>query len=289
MSYITIRSIQIFLICGLLLPFVSLQASESKPYGMPRTHVLPIQESGTDRQYELYVKLPEDYAENTDTKYPVIYTTDAEVHMDMLSGATEFLMPKVILVGISYQKNHALADERANASRFRDYSVTAFNNAEAQARFQGGQASNHLSFIRDEIIPYIAENYRTDPAERTYFGYSLGATFGAYILLAQPDTFRHYILGSPAFGTTGLPYIDELEAKTAIRQHEMNVSVFVSLGGLEAEQLEKVEHFITVLRRRNQSDMSLTGLEIIENSDHGTAFPETVIRGVRWVLQLNSE
>jgi len=278
---------QIALVCLLALPFWGAQASDFGPYEMPRTEVVPIQESGTDRQYELYIKLPEDYAENTDTRHPVIYTTDAEVHMDMLSGTTEFLMPQAILVGISYQKNHM--DERANISRFRDYTTIESTDPEIQARFQPGQASNHLSFIRDEVIPYVDRNYRTNPAERTYFGYSLGATFGAYMLLAHPDTFKNYILGSPAFGTTGLPYIDKFEAETALRQDEMNVNVFVSLGELEADQLEKVNNFISVLRRRDQSSMTLAGLEVIENSNHSTAFPETVIRGVRWLTEMKSE
>lgn len=254
-----------------------------KPYEMPRTQVAPIMDGNTDRQYELYIKLPEDYSENTDENYPVIYTTDAEVHMDMLSGATEFLMPNVILVGISYQKN--LDDERWNASRFRDYTVTEISNPEAQARFQAGQARHHLDFIRNDVIPYIENKYRADPAQRSYFGYSLGGAFGAYILFAQPDTFKHYILGSPAFGQRSLQFIDELEEKTALQQGEINANVFVSLGELEEDALENTEHFMSVLRRRSEAGLTLTGLEIIENSNHGTAFPETVIRSTRWLLQ----
>ncbi|WDI31456.1 alpha/beta hydrolase-fold protein [Hyphococcus flavus] len=257
-------------------------------YEMPRTHVAPIKQSNKDRQYELYIKLPENYSENTDAKYPVIYTTDAVVHMDMLSGSTEFLMPNVILVGISYQKN--LGDERANASRFRDYQMAEYTDPEIQARFQGGQVSAHLDFIRNDVIPYIESRYRTIPDERTYFGYSLGGAFGAYILFAEPDTFKHYILGAPAFNPRSLQIVDELEAKTAPHQGEMNVNVFVALGDLERdEDKEAVDHFMSVLQRRSQSDMTLTGLEIIKNSDHAEAFPETAIRGVRWLAAMNSE
>jgi len=252
---------------------------------MPRTDVVPIQGSGTDRQYELYIKLPEDYAENTENRYPVIYTTDAEVHMDMLSGATEFLMPEFILVGISYQKNHE--DQRANISRFRDYTTLASTNPEIQARVQAGQASNHLSFIRDEVIPYIEGNYRTNPAERSYFGYSLGGAFGAYILLSKPDSFKNYILGSPAFGDRSAKYIDELEAQTASEQQDLNVNVFVSLGETEEDAKESVEGLMSVLRRRSGSGVALTGLEIIKDSNHSEAFPETTIRGVRWLEKLN--
>ena len=135
----------VFLVAGSASNSWAQSNPEFAGYEMPRTHVVPIKDSKEDRQYELYIKLPEDYAENTEESYPVIYTTDAEVHMDMLSGATEFLMPNVILVGISYQKDHP--EERESASRFRDYSVTEYGNPEIQARFQGGQASHHLSLI----------------------------------------------------------------------------------------------------------------------------------------------
>lgn len=275
------------LICCLLPPVASAQTGEFKPYEMPRTEVVPIQENGTERQYELYIKLPEDYAEKTDENYPVIYTTDAEVHMDMLSGATEFLMPDVILVGISYQKNHK--EERANISRFRDYTMLEHPNPEIQARFQPGQASNHASFIRDEVIPYIEEKYRTNPAERSYFGYSLGGAFGAYMLLSQPDTFNNYILGSPALDDQRVKYIDELEAQLAPEQENINANVFVSLGEAEEEAKESVEGLVSVLKRRSGSGVALTGLVIIEDSNHATAFPETVIRGVKWLLVPSGE
>lgn len=272
-------------ICLLMLPFASAQANERKSYEMPRTEVIPIQESGTDRQYELYIKLPEDYAENTDARYPVIYTTDAEVHMDMLSGSTEFLMPEVIVVGISWQKN--LGDERENASRFRDYSFVKHNNAELQERFHFGQASNHLSFIRNQVIKYVETNYRADPDERSYFGYSMGGGFGTFVLLSEPDTFKHYILGSPSRYQRAIDFFDDLEAKTAAQHKGQSANVFVSIGERE-NQMENMKTLTSLLKRRSGSGVALAGLEIIEDSDHGTAFPETVIRSVKWLAKLNT-
>ncbi|MEM9616891.1 MAG: alpha/beta hydrolase-fold protein [Pseudomonadota bacterium] len=263
------------------------EAREPVSYEMPRTQIAPIQDSKTDRQYELYIKLPEGYSDNTDIEYPVIYTTDAVWHFDMLSGATEYLMPDVILVGISWQKD--LDAEEEFTSRFRDYTVTEFRDPENQAKYQGGQASNHLSFIRDDVIKYIENNYRTDSGERTYLGYSLGGAFGAYALLAEPDTFKNYILGSPALGKRSAKYIDELEAKMAAQQQELNANAFVSIGELEESEMGITEDLLSVLQRRSQSGLTITGLEIIEDSDHGGAFPETIIRGVKWLSQLKSE
>ena len=269
----------------LLLPFIGAEASEPKSYEMPRTQVVPIQDSEADRQYELYIRLPEGYSESTNTEYPVIYTTDAVWHFEMLSGATEFLMPNVILVGISWQKD--LDDEREYVSRFRDYSLIKSDTAEVPT----GEASHHLSFIRDDVIKYVENNYRADPDERTYFGYSMGGAFGAYVLLAEPDTFKNYILGSSSFGRRNAKYkyIDELEAKTAPEQQDLDVNVFVTIGELEESKMGVTEDFVSVLQRRSQAGLTLIGLEIIEDSNHSTAFPETVVRGIKWLSQLQSE
>ena len=268
----------------LLLPsVVGAKAEEPKPYEMPRTQVVPIQDSNADRQYELYIKLPEEYSEKPDERYPVIFMTDAVWHMDMLSGSTEYLMSDVILVGISWDKG--VDDEREFVSRFRDYTVVTSETASVPT----GEADKHLSFIRDDVIKYVETNYRTDPEEHTYFGYSLGGAFGAYILFERPDTFKNYILGSPALGQRSLTYIDELEEETASRQQEMNANVFVSIGEMEESEMENVEALMSVLQRRNQSGLNITALEIIEDADHGTAFPETVIRAVKWLSQLKNE
>lgn len=266
-----------------LLPFIGAEASEPKSYEMPRTQVVPIQDSKADRQYELYVKLPEGYSENTDVEYPVIYTTDAIWHMDMLSGSTEFLMPNVILVGISWQKD--LEGEVAHASRYRDYSLVK----STKPKKPRGEAGNHLSFIRDDVIKYVENNYRADPAERIYFGYSMGGKFGAYVLLAEPDTFKHYILGSPSFNERSWKYIDELEAKMAPQQKDLNANVFVSIGELEKSKMGVTKDLVSVLQRRSHAGLTLAGLEIIENSNHGTAFPETVIRSIKWLSQLKGK
>lgn len=36
---------------------------------MPRTHVVPIEDSNASRQHDLHIKLPDGYSEGTDKKY----------------------------------------------------------------------------------------------------------------------------------------------------------------------------------------------------------------------------
>ncbi len=280
----------LILLCPMLMPFAGIQAIAAEPYAMPRTQVVPIKDEAHDRQYELYVKLPEDYENDPDKAYPVIYTTDAEWHMDLLSGATEYLMPGSKLVGISWQTDlgdERLGDRQKFASRFRDYSVVESDNADSQAKYNFGQAAKFLAFVRDQVIPYVESHFRTPPGEGAYLGYSLGGQFGAYVLLAAPHTFKHYILGSPSFGEASISYIDVLEAETAPgkmqEQKELKARVFVSIGELEKDRMAATTELMSVLRRRSGTGLSVTGLEIIEDSDHGTAVPETFVRGIKWL------
>ncbi len=266
-----------------LLPFTTVEASEQKSLELPRVQVIPIQDTQSDRQYELYIKLPEGYSENNDVKYPVVYFTDAMWHVEMLSGSTEYLMNNVILVGISWQKD--LKDARAHDSRFRDYTLTPSQNTDRQR----GEASNHLAFIRNDVFTYVENTYRTDPDQRTYFGYSLGGLFGAYILVAQPNTFKNYIFGSPALGGGGGRYISELEANLALKRKDLNANVFIAVGALEKTFIGPIEDFISKLKSRNYASLSIQPLAVIEGANHGTAFPVMVVRSIKWLSDLERE
>jgi predicted alpha/beta superfamily hydrolase len=268
----------------LLLPYLLVSKSEANDLTLPTIQVVPIEDSQSDRQYELYVKLPEGYSKNKDKTYPVIYYTDAMWHVEMLSGATEYLMGDVILVGISWQKDMKKGT-RAYFSRFRDYSITKSDNLERQAKYQHGQASNHLDFIRNDVIKFVENSYRTNPDNRTYFGYSLGGLFGAYILMAQPDTFKNYILGGPAL-SGDIPLLLELGATTALKRKGLNANVFISYGELDKKLGVYAEEFIALLKNRNDESLSLHHI-VIASADHSQAFPKTVIPSLDWLSAHN--
>lgn len=264
----------------------SLQALAQRSIEIPGSVITPIKDKQNQRQYELLIKLPESYAEpeNSTKHYPVIYTTDAVMHMELLSAASFFLMEDVILVGISYQKdnNPALVRERGEmVSRFRDYSVWRSDDPKKQAKYQFGQADQHLSFIRNDVFNYVESTYRTQPNNRAYFGYSLGGLFGAHILLSQPDTFRHYMLGSPS--------VWRLEAllKGKKPDHDsLNANVFVSRGSQEEELGQHIEAFLEHLRDKKDSSMLLHN-EVIAG-DHNGAAPGSAVRAVQWLAQLSN-
>jgi len=271
-----------------LLLFAKVEASELESFKIPRTQIIPIQDTQSERQYELYVKLPAGYKENKDSDYPVIFFTDADWHIEILSASTEYLMEEAILVGISWQKDikeELVNDVGVHVSRFRDFTLRKSDDPEIQTKYQLGQASIFLEFIRNEVIEYIENNYRTDPGRRTYFGYSLGGKFGAYTLLKQPDTFKNYILGSPELESE-ISLLSELESRTALKDKGLSANVFISYGSLEKDLAKYAQEFITMLKNRNDKSLSLKNVVI--KGDHQAAFPMTGVRSVTWLSGLKN-
>jgi predicted alpha/beta superfamily hydrolase len=277
------------LVCLSLLPFLAIAASETSKLTLPRIQVLPIKDTQADRQYELFIKLPEGYSKNKDTAYPVIYFTDAVWHIELLSGATEYLMEDAILVGISWQKDIDVAllkEKGEHVSRFRDYSISKSSKPEVQAKYQLGQASNHLTFIRNDVIKTIEEKYRTDPENRTYFGFSSGGRFGAYILMAQPDTFKNYILGSPSLWRD-IPLLFSLE-NTVLKNKKSAINLFISYGVLEKDLSSHIEGFVTKLEAEKYEGISSIKKLVISDSGHSDSFPMLGVRSVKWLSNLTN-
>lgn len=281
---------RILVLVGLtLLTFLTAQASETTDLKLPKIQVVPIKDTQEDRQYELYIKLPENYAKNKDKTFPVIYYTDAEVHVETISAATEFLMEEAILVGISWQKDIGedfMEEHGAQVSRYRDFSMRKSSNPEDQAVYQFGQASNHIDFIRNDVIKTVEKNYQADPDNRTYFGYSMGGSFGAYILMRKPDTFKNYILGSPDL-EGDIPLLSKTKSNAALKGKGLNANIFLSYGSLEKELGKYAEDFITLLKNRNDKSLSIKRM-VIEGS-HQTAFPMTGVRSVTWLANLKRD
>ncbi|SDE10632.1 hypothetical protein SAMN04488071_2119 [Kordiimonas lacus] len=279
----------IVVIALILLSLTGAQSSDHKSYKILRTEVVPITDSSTGRAYDLYIRLPEDYGKDASVKHPVVYATDGDWHMPLLSGAAEFMLPNAIVVVMSWQKDSKDdfdGDERPHRSRNRDYTFIPAPTPELQAKYKDGQARNHLTFIRNDVIKYVEANYQTDPTERIYFGFSLGGQFGSYILFEEPDTFKHYVLGSPAFDPRSLKFLQDLATKHEADGTPLNANVYVSVGEKETDAIPLIEAFMSMLQRHKAAGLNPKELEIVEKSGHSEAFPATAVRSFKWLSGL---
>lgn len=164
---------------------VSFLSSQSRDL---RGSIVKIYSRVLNEERTVSISLPENY-EDSLNKYPVLYVLDAEGErtFPLSVSAVDNLQkkditPQMIVVGLW------------NTHRNRDMIPAAVSH-----RPGSGGSDNFLTFIREELIPYIKKTYHTDDFSILY-GMSNSALFSVYALLEAPETFNSYIASSPMIG-----------------------------------------------------------------------------------------
>ncbi|MBX9876608.1 MAG: alpha/beta hydrolase, partial [Beijerinckiaceae bacterium] len=166
------------------------------------TEVRTIRAKLLERDYEIYVWLPDSYRSQPRRRFPVLYVTDADYAFPLVRSIAQRVgnraqgLEEFILVGLSY----ALGDSR-EFSRRRDYTPTPHGEKTRDPEGRRplfGEAEPYRRFLAEELMPFVAATYRTDTTRSLYAGHSYGGLFGLHVLLTQPSMFSHYIIGSPS-------------------------------------------------------------------------------------------
>ncbi|MDQ2077129.1 alpha/beta hydrolase [Marinimicrobium sp. ABcell2] len=258
--------------------------ASASPYQMPNTESKILRDENTKREYELYIKLPEDYSENVN--YPVIYLTDSWYTFPVVAGSVQVpmateKMQEVIVVGISRD----LSMDR-DTSRLRDYTPTSPKNWKRKS----GEADLYHRFISNDVFNYIDSTYSTDKNQRTYVGVSLGGLWGAYVLLTYPDTFENYVLASPALWFDD-EYIFRLEQEYAKANSDLKANVYLSVGSLEVlkgegftlDMVIDSRRLYEALKSRQYENLTIKNA-VVDSANHETAFPASSIMGLYWLF-----
>jgi len=248
----------------------------SPPVTIDNSEQFTLYSSNTRQEYKIYIHLPASYS-RSDTIYPVIYELDADIGFGITSGASTLLshrkeMPEAILVGIAYG---AYPGQEGN-NRGRDYSPTAV----AEYPKSGG-AENFFRFIRDELIPVIDLEYRTNPIDRTLSGASFGGLFSLYVLFEHPGIFNRYKISSPNLRWDN-GVIFEYEKKYSEKHSDLPANVFLSVGDVE-QRVKSWNKLVQILNDRNYKNLKLT-TKIYYDAPHGTACILAGVRGIKAVF-----
>lgn len=263
-----------------IVSFFSLSCIADNQFEIPRSRVIELVDTSTQKNYPVFIKLPKSYNKKTNKQYPVIYLTDGSYSFQVASGATRFpmnsgAMQEAILVAVSYA-----TDDKGVASRVRDYTPSK----SATWKLPTGGASKHASFFRQVVIPFIEKNYRAAESKRTYVGHSLGGLFGAYLLLKEPDLFDNYILGSPSVWFNNeniLAFIAADKSKQA--------KVYLAVGQLERPEYGEQQDMVlgaNLLQKHfnNQFGNNVeVKLVVVNDATHATAFPTILVQGLHWL------
>jgi predicted alpha/beta superfamily hydrolase len=229
---------------------------------LPRTEAITVHATASDRDYDIQIGLPEFYYSKRHA-YPVVYLLDSSINFMVIAQYSRILtasnlLPKVIIVGI-------------DTSSYRDRDLDPDN--------QEG-AGDFLAFMQDDLIPYIDDNYRTEPTDRTLAGGSLGGQFTLYALFHAPETFNRFIATTPALNRNDLVF--EYEEEFASAHSDLPVKLFMSVG--ELESAVSITELYEKLEGRNYDGLDMN-MNITEDAGHFTAFIRGFIDGLQLVFR----
>ncbi|MGF1463597.1 MAG: alpha/beta hydrolase [Maricaulaceae bacterium] len=289
MRHPALHVLALALIVAVLASLAMAQSAPPRPFEIAASEVRTVRSDALGRAYDLYIKPPPGYGapENTDRRYPVVVINDAGYGWLTAVGLTRAPFnlggyEPAILVGVSYAK-----DERGTASRVRDYTPT--NDPEWRA-FETGGGASYLDFLRDEALPFVDAQYRTDPERRTLVGHSLGGLFAAYALLTAPGLFTDYVLSSPS-----LWYHEEtifaLAAERASTGVALSGQVFIAVGSTETPAISGRPHdmvgqaaaFAERLKAHHPETLAVRHV-VYDGATHLTTYPAALAEALRWVL-----
>jgi predicted alpha/beta superfamily hydrolase len=229
------------------------------------------------QEYELHIMVPAGY-QNSDKKYPVLYLMDSQWDFPLVTalyGEQYFdgFVPPMIIVGITWGGINPNPD----SLRARDYTPTNEKRSP-----QSGGAPKFLSFLKNELIPFIEINYKGEKNDRALMGCSLGGLFTLYALFTEPGLFQRYIAATPAFGWDN-EVIYQYEKKYAENQSNPPAKLFACIGGVE-RSVPRFEKLTKYLSDRHYENLQIK-TRILENTGHSGTKGEGYARGLQYVFE----
>jgi predicted alpha/beta superfamily hydrolase len=162
-----------------------------------------------------YLEHSRGYEKSRNT-YPVVFMMNGQIISQFANDAATIdnlsndRIPDMILIGIS------------NAGAAETY----WSCPNDSGYVKGGESFH--TFFKDELIPEINKNYRTN-GYQILAGQSNTGLFVMYNFLSDPDLFNAYIVASPMFGWC--PEFFLKKTKTFIKDHPgIDKKLYVSYG-----------------------------------------------------------
>jgi predicted alpha/beta superfamily hydrolase len=220
-----------------------------------------------NREMNVLIYLPDGYNESL-SKYPVLYDTNTFFCFTYDCGTVELLtrssdMPGMIVVGVPALENGYVPapyeDRRENPTT----------------------ADLSLKFFKEELIPFVEKNYRTNDF-RVLYGHSVGGLFTMYALFNYPDLFAAYIAGSPWFQTNDQYWLKNIEKMAKVRDLA-DKFLFMTVGKKEAQLT--IDTFTELEKwMDSQSFDGLTWKSAWVEGDHGSMVGRNIYDGLTYIF-----
>jgi predicted alpha/beta superfamily hydrolase len=266
------------------------QLGGGSPYVLIGTEVWDVPDPVSQRGYQVFVSLPASYEKEPSRRYPVLFVTDANYAFPVIREISRRLnvehaqIADFILVGLSYAKG-----EDGTQSRDRDYTPTPNGPRSAPAGAVQGHGLAYQAYLRNGVMPFIAQRYRTDPRHALFLGHSYGALLGAQILFTDPSMFSGYILGSPSFWYDK-HHIFSMEAMYAAQHRDLPAKVYMYVGEYETNRFNRTNDLVADnrelegrLKKRKYPNLVLKS-DVLNDEDHVSVAPRGFTHGLKYLL-----
>jgi predicted alpha/beta superfamily hydrolase len=212
-----------------------------------------LQSKVLDEERTMFVYLPKGY-DLSSSGYPVMYLLDGGYHFHHASGIVQFLssqgqMPPMIVVAVT------------NVDRGRDFTPTKI-----EKKANTGGADKFMSFLSDELFPYIEKNYRTE-TYNILTGHSLGGTFATYAFLTKPEMFDAYIAISPYLAYDENLLVTKAEAQIN-SSYKTGTQFYMTLGD-EPKYVESIEKFTQIVESNSPEGLEFSYIQM-KDENHGS-------------------
>jgi uncharacterized protein len=205
----------------------------------------------------LLVSLPRDY-DKTEKAFPVLYmlygdhinTYFAETVSVLNKYSADASIPAFILVGIM------------NTDRYRDL-------IPLDQKGNKTGIDNFLSFLKDELVPFVEKNYRTKPY-RALLAPQAGANFALYTLFKEPGLFRAFFLNNPFRWNSGRELMLSMAQEYLAKNKVLDNYIFITHDQndqLEREGNEFIEKFSGLVEKYKPADFVLVKNYLPDNKD----------------------
>lgn len=278
------------------------------PAALHSTERQAMKSNVTGKEYAISVALP--YTYNPDglkggpfsrtlPAWSVVYLTDANWHMGM---TTEFVREMAwcgrtldaIVIGIGYPEVDSPQENWRNVSEWRADDLTPVQSDEGEKAdsewlnrpVKSGGGANFLAFLKQELIPWVEQNYRADPEKRVLVGHSYGGSFALYAMFQEPGLFRSYLAASPYIGPSG--WLDRIESEYAAKHSDLAAQLYLAAGALEDSETDTTvadaARFASVLASRNFKSLSVTN-QVFPDENHCEAVAPALHSGLKIALK----
>jgi len=258
----------IFVIIGLQLMILSKPTTE-KEQRFSIGEVKTIDSSIYHKKKSLQIFLPKNYR-FTHEKYPVLFVLDGNVHFHYTTGIVKLIagveIPQVIVVGIP--------------NRYRINDATPSKDPKYP---KGGGAKQYIEFLKNEVIPFIDKNYRTEDY-RILAGHSLDGLTTVYSFLYHYKLFNAYIANSPSLWWNDKKLMKEAGSANLFNSKKKK-NIFFSYGDKDSPRLiEGVKLFKKLLTTKTKPLISWKN-KIFENSGHGDSAIKGMYDGLKYIFE----